>query len=139
MSDDFVVDCSVVMTWCFKDENSPYSDFILDKLENAIAYVPSIWPLEVGNVLLVAERKKRISEAGSTRFLALLTELPLTIDQETPERMITQIFALARKHNLSSYDASYLDLAMRKGLPVATLDKSLLAAAKRSNVPILKN
>lgn len=139
MSDDFVVDNSVVMTWCFKDENSQYSDLILDKLENATAFVPSIWPLEVSNVLLVAERKKRIGEADSTRFIALLTELPLIVDQESPERMIKEIFALARKHKLSSYDASYLDLAMRKGLPIATLDKSLLAAAKRSKVPILKS
>jgi len=139
MSDDFVVDNSVVMTWCFKDENSQYSDLILDKLENATAFVPSIWPLEVSNVLLVAERKKRIGEADSTRFIALLTELPLIVDQESPERMIKEIFALARRHKLSSYDASYLDLAMRKGLPIATLDKSLLAAAKRSKVPILKS
>lgn len=138
MSDDFVIDNSVVMTWCFEDENSQYSDYILDKLSDATAFVPSIWPLEVTNVLLVAERKKRIGEAGSMRFIALLTELPIIVDQETPERMIKEIFALARKHNLSSYDASYLDLAMRKGLPIATLDKNLLAAAKRSEVPVVK-
>ena len=138
MSDDFVVDNSVVMTWCFKVENSHYSDFILNKLESVTAIVPSIWPLEVTNVLLVAERRKRISDADSTRFLALLSELPISVDQESPERMIKEIFALARKHNLSSYDASYLDLAMRKGLPIATLDKSLLAAAKRSEVSTLK-
>ncbi len=138
MSDDFVIDNSVVMTWCFNDENRRYSDFILNKLEIATAIVPSIWPLEVTNLLLVAERKKRISEADSTRFIALLSELPIIVDQEPPERMIKEIFALARKHNLSSYDASYLDLAMRKGLPIATLDKNLLAAAKRIKVSILK-
>jgi len=138
MSDDFVIDNSVVMTWCFKDENSQYSDFILNKLESVTAKVPSIWPLEVTNVLLVAERRKRIGEADSTRFIALLSELPIIVDQESPERMIKEIFALARKHNLSSYDASYLDLAMRKGLPIATLDKNLLAAAKRSKVSILR-
>ena len=138
MSDDFVIDNSVVMTWCFKEENSQYSDFILDKLERATAFVPSIWPLEITNVLLVAERKKRIGEADSARFTALLTELPIIVDQESPDRMLKEIFALARKHKLSSYEASYLDLAMKKGLPIATLDKSLLAAAKRSKVPILK-
>jgi predicted nucleic acid-binding protein len=138
MSDDFVIDNSVVMTWCFKDDNIQYSDFILNKLENFTAIVPSIWPLEVSNVLLVAERRKRISEADSTRFITLLSELPIIVDQESPERMIKEIFALARKHNLSSYDASYLDLAMRKGLPIATLDKNLLAAAKRSEVSLLK-
>ncbi len=138
MSDDFVIDNSVVMTWCFKDETSRYADVILDRLEVSAGFVPSIWPLEVFNVLLVAERKKRIGEADSVRFIALLSELPIIVEQEPPERMIKEIFALARKHKLSSYDASYLDLAMRKGLPIATLDKNLLAAAKRSKVPILK-
>jgi len=137
MNDDFVIDNSVVMAWCFKDETSQYADHILDRLEDSTGFVPSIWPLEVSNVLLVAERKKRISEAGSTRFIALLSELPIIVEQEPPERMIKEIFALARKHKLSSYDASYLDLAMRKGLPIATLDKNLLAAAKRSKVPTL--
>ena len=137
MSDDFVIDNSVVMAWWFKDETSQYADNILDRLEDSSGFVPSIWPLEVCNVLLVAERKKRISEAGSTRFIALLAELPIIVEQESPERMIKEIFALARKHKLSSYDASYLDLAMRKGLPIATLDKNLLSAAKRSKVPIL--
>ena len=138
MGDDFVIDNSVVMTWCFKDGISQYADYILDRLEDSAGFVPSMWPLEVCNVLLVAERKKRIGEAGSTRFIALLTELPIIVEQEPPERMIKEIFALARKHKLSSYDASYLDLAMRKGLPIATLDKSLLLAAKRSRVPILR-
>ena len=137
MSEDFVIDNSVVMTWCFKDETSQYADAILDSLEIVTGFVPSIWPLEVGNVLLVAERNRRLSEADSTRFIFLLTELPIIVEQEPPERMIKEIFALARKHRLSSYDASYLDLAMRKGLPIATLDKNLIAAAKRSKVPIV--
>ncbi len=138
MAVDFVIDNSVVMTWCFKDETSQYADHILDRLEDSTGFVPAIWPLEVCNVLLVAERKKRMGEAGSARFMALLAELPIIVEQEPPERMIKEIFALARKHKLSSYDASYLDLAMRKGLPIATLDKNLLAAAKRSKVPILR-
>ena len=137
MGDDFVIDNSVVMTWCFKDEISQYADVVLDRLEISTGFVPSIWPLEVCNVLLVAERKRLIGEADSTRFIALLTELPIIVEQEPPERMIKEIFALAREHKLSSYDASYLDLAMRKGLPIATLDKNLIAAAKRSKVPIV--
>ncbi len=137
MSKDFVIDNSVVMTWCFKDETSKYTDAILDTLEFSTAFVPSIWPLEVGNVLLVAERKKRLSEADSTRFITLLAELPILIEQEPPERMMRDILALAREHQISTYDASYLDLAMRKGLPIATLDKGLKKAAKRSQVSIL--
>ena len=138
MSGDFVIDNSVVMTWCFKDETSKYADAILDSLEVSTAVVPSIWALEVGNVLLVAERKKRLSKADSTRFIALLAELPIIIEQEPPERMMKEIFALAREHQLSTYDASYLDLAMRKGLPIATLDSGLTAAAKRSQVAIIE-
>ena len=137
MDKSFVIDNSVVMTWCFKDEASQYADFILDSLEHFTAIVPSIWPLEVGNVLLVAERKKRLSRADITRFIALLFELPITVDQEPPERMIKEIFALAREHKLSTYDASYLDLAMKKGIPIATLDNHLITAAKRSNVSIM--
>ena len=136
MDDDFVIDNSVVMAWCFKDEASQYADAILDSFEISTGFVPSIWPLEVCNVLLVAERKRRISEAGSTRFIALLAELPIIVEQEPPERMLMEIFAFAREHKLSSYGASYLDLAMRKGLPIATLDKNLMAAAKRSKVPL---
>jgi len=137
MSEHFVIDTSVVMTWCLKDETSKYADAILDSLEVSIAVVPSIWPLEVGNVLLVAERKKRLGEADSSRFVALLAELPIMIEQEPPERMMKEILALAREHKLSTYDASYLDLSMRKGLPIATLNNGLIAAAKRSQVPII--
>ncbi len=138
MGNDFVIDNSVIMAWCFKDETNQYADSVLDRLEDATGFVPSIWPLEVCNVLLVAERRKRIGEAGSTRFIALLTELPIVVEQESPERMLKEIFAIARKHKLSSYDASYLDLAMRKGLPLATLDNNLIAAARRSQVAIVK-
>jgi len=135
---DFVVDNSVVMAWCFQDETSQYADAILDSLEVFKAIVPSIWPLEVGNVLLVAERRKRLSEADSARFIALLTELPIMIEQESPERMMREILALAREHQISSYDASYLDLAMRKGVPIATLDDGLIKAAELSQVPIME-
>jgi predicted nucleic acid-binding protein len=138
MAEDFVVDASVVMSWCFKDETSDYSSTILDRLEEASAYVPSIWPLEIGNVLLVAERKRRLSEADSSRFIALLSGLPIIVESEPPERMINEILALAREHKLSSCDASYLDLAMRKGLSIATVDKSLIIAARRSRVQIVK-
>jgi predicted nucleic acid-binding protein len=137
VSEDFVIDTSVVISWCFKDEINRYADVILDLLEETTAFAPSIWPLEVGNVLLVAERRKRLSEADSMRFITLLSELPIIVEQEPPERMIHEILVLAREHKLSSYDASYLDLAMRKGLSIATIDKNLIAAAKRSRVPIV--
>lgn len=135
MSARFVVDNSVVMSWCFEDEGNSYAEAVLESLESAEAFVPAIWPLEVGNVLLVAERKKRLSRAAVVRFLALLGGLPITVEQETPERMLKEIVSLAREHGLSTYDASYLDLAMRLDLPLATLDTYLVKAAKKCKVP----
>ena len=137
MSNTFVVDNSIVMSWCFKDEANKYTDVVLDSLAESYAVVPSVWPLEVVNALLVSERRRRLSEADSIRFLTLLAQLPLTVEQEQSENAMMRILALARKHKLSSYDASYLDLAMRNGLPIATLDKNLRAAAKRAQVTII--
>ncbi len=137
MGESFVVDNSVVMSWCFKDETNQYADAILDCLSDATAFVPSIWPLEVVNLLLVAERKKRLSEADSVRFITLLSQLPIIVEHERPERMMKDLLALGRSNNLSSYDASYLDLSMRKGIPIATLDTRLITASKKTNIPIL--
>jgi predicted nucleic acid-binding protein len=136
MIEQFVVDNSVVMSWCFKDETNNYADTVLDRLTELVAVVPSIWPLEVVNVLLVAERQKRLSESDSIRFLTLLSQLPIFVEYERPE-MMKELLALARSNNLSSYDASYLNLAMRKGVPIATLDNKLMEVAKRIDVPIL--
>ena len=137
MGESFVVDNSVVMSWCFKDETNQYADAILDCLSEATAFVPSIWPLEVVNVLLVAERKKRLSQADSIRFITLLSQLPIIVEHERPKRRMTDLLALARSNNLSSYDASYLDLSMRKGIPIATLDTRLITASKKTDIPIL--
>ncbi|RLF61158.1 MAG: VapC toxin family PIN domain ribonuclease [Thermoplasmata archaeon] len=137
MEEHIVVDNSVVMSWCFKDEANPYADAVLDRLTEATALVPSIWPLEVVNVLLVAERRKRISIAAGVRFLSLLTQLPIIVEYEPPERMMKNLLDLARANKLSSYDASYLALAMQKGIPLATLDNKLMTAAKNVDVVIL--
>jgi predicted nucleic acid-binding protein len=139
MTEHFVIDNSVVMSWCFKDETNKYADAILHKLSEARAVVPSIWPLEVVNVLLVAERRKRLSEADSTRFITLLTQLPIIVEQERPENMMKELLTFARANNLSSYDASYLDLAMKRGYPIATSDNKLIQAARRIDVQILSS
>ena len=132
----FVIDNSVVMAWCFEDERDVYAESVLDRLDGGEAFVPAIWPLEVGNVLLVAERKKRLNQASVARFLELLNTLPIIVEQETPERMLKEIFSLGRVQGLSTYDASYLDLAMRLDLPISTQDLSLMRAAKRCSVPV---
>lgn len=137
MEGHFVIDNSVVMAWGFQDQTNKYTEAVLDKLETAVAYAPAIWPLEVCNVLLVAERKNILSKAGVIRFMSLVRSLPIVVEQESPGRMFTEIFALAREFRLSTYDASYLDLAMRLGLPLATQDKVMSAAAKKCSVKLL--
>jgi predicted nucleic acid-binding protein len=134
----FVVDNSVVMAWCFDDEESGYADDVLDSLATIEAIVPAIWPLEIGNVLVVAERRKRLSKSAAIRFLALINDLPITVIQESPERMTREILALARDRQISTYDASYLDLAMRKDLPIATRDSGLKKAALACGIQIFK-
>jgi len=135
---DFIIDNSVVMAWCFADEESAYADEVLDGLESSEAIVPAIWPLEIGNVLVVAERRKRLNESDSIRFLALINDLPIKVIQEPPGRMTKEILTLARKRQISTYDASYLDLAMRKGLPIATQDSGLIKAAKKCKIALFQ-
>lgn len=131
----FIIDTSVVMSWCFEDEENSYAEAVLDSLEDGEAFVPGIWPLEVGNVLLVAERKKRLSRASVVRFLELISSLPLIVEQETPDRILREIVSLAREQGISTYDASYLDLAMRTDLPISTLDASMRKAARKLKIP----
>ena len=138
MDASFVIDNSVVMSWAFEDETNSYADAILGKLSDSSAIVPSIWPLEVVNVLLVAERGKRLKQADSVRFIALLSQLPIFVEQEWPDYRMEELLAVGRANNLSSYDASYLYMAMRKGLPIATLDQKLIAAAQGVEIALVE-
>lgn len=128
-TDEFILDNSVTMVWGFDDEANPYAEAILDAMPSARAHVPVLWPLEVANVLLVGERRKRITPADAAKFLSLLGNFPITIDDETTRRAWSETLNLARAQAISVYDAAYLELAMRRGLPLATLDDKLKAAA----------
>ena len=125
----FVLDCSVAMAWCFEDEADPYAEALLDSLEDAQAYVPSLWTLETANTLLMAERRQRISHEKAVGLLEVLRALPVTVDREMSIRAFDDVYALAHDHGLTVYDAVYLELASRRRLPLATLDKALRAAA----------
>ena len=125
------------MCWCFDDEADAYAAGILERLDVDETIVPAIWSLEVTNALLSGERRKRITEADSLRFLEILRSLPITIDDTPPGQTLDDILALGRRHNLSSYDAAYLELAMRQGVPLATLDQRLIDAAKAAGVPLM--
>lgn len=133
---DFVLDCSITMAWCFEDESTSFTDSILDRLANSSAIVPSIWSLEVANVLLLAKKNKRITEVQSASFIDGLAVLPIVIDQSTHSRAMHSIFVLAGESDLTVYDAAYLELALRERIPLITLDKGLIKAAKKMNVRV---
>jgi predicted nucleic acid-binding protein len=137
MKEGFVVDNSVVMSWCLRDDAGPFADAVLGRLEDCAALVPSVWPLELANTLLTAERRKLITESDAVRFISLLTKLPISIECDPQRNRMTELNSLGRKHGLSSYDASYLSLAMKTGLPLATLDEKLKRSARRAGVALL--
>lgn len=124
------------MAWCFDDETTACTESVLDGLQVTGAIVPAIWPLEVGNALLAAERRNRITHAKALRFLGLVRTLPINVEQDGASRVFTDVFPLAKAQQLTTYDASYLDLAMRAGIPIATQDKSLIRAAKSCGVAL---
>src|ERR1700726_1769796 len=106
---EFVLAGSVTRAWCFPDEKAPYPQTVLDSLANARARVPSLWPLEVANALLVGERRKRCTQADTATWLTFLSGLPIRIDDETAGRAAGDTLNLARAHGLSTYDAAYLE------------------------------
>lgn len=132
----FVLDCSITMSWCFDDESNEYSDKVLDTLSNVTAIVPTIWPLEVANVLLLAKKKKRLSEVQASSFIDALAVLPIVIDSSSSSRAMHTIFVLAEQSNLTIYDAAYLELALREKIPLMTLDQDLIHAAKKLHIPV---
>lgn len=131
---NFVLDASVALAWCFEDEWHGYADAVLDSLRESEAIAPCHWPLEVANALVAAERRGRIEAAAAARFVELLLTLPIAVDPGTRAGPFTGARRLARTHRLSVYDAEYLDLALRVGAPVATLDAALAAAAEAEGV-----
>lgn len=133
----FVLDCSIAAAWCFEDETSEVTDSLLERVRDHGAVVPSLWFLEITNVLLQAERRNRITASDVTTQLELLRLLPISVEHSTQVKAFNSIITLARIEGLTSYDAAYLELAIRQGLPLATLDKRLAQAAKNANIEVL--
>ena len=134
MATAFIVDCSVSLGWCLGDETGEYAKDVLRELGGTSAHVPALWPLEMANGLLVAERRKRIAEADTMRVLDMIRVLPILVDDETHAHALGTTMALAREYALTAYDAAYLELAMRLDLPLATADRALAKAARESGV-----
>ena len=138
MSGAFVLDCSVTMAWFFEGEATPETDGILDRLnQGGRAVVAQHWGLEVGNTLLMGERRKRCTPADAAHFLGILGALAIDTDPETATNSTATTLALARAHGLTLHDAAYLELAIRLGAPLASRDRMLCAAALSHGVTLI--
>jgi predicted nucleic acid-binding protein len=131
-----VVDASVALAWGFPDEGNDYADAVLMDLERDTMVVPALFALEVANALVVGERRKRLRHAEIRRFFALLDGISVVQDVQPAGGMMRAAVTLAREHGLSAYDAAYLELAIRDGTPLATLDNGLRTAARKSGVRV---
>ena len=135
----FVLDNSVAMRWLLQTEKKSYQAYsvnVLKSLFEANALVPNLWHLEATNVLLGAEKRNELSTGEVEGFISQLEGLPINVDPLTSNQSFTHILSLSRAYNLSSYDAAYLELAIRENIPLASLDKNLLKAAKKAGVAI---
>jgi predicted nucleic acid-binding protein len=137
MTPTLIIDCSLAMAWCFGDEATEETARIQDRFVAEAAVVPAHWFLEVANVLAMAERRNRISAADSTQFVNQLTMLDIQVDHECSVRAFDHLLPLSRTYRLTSYDVAYLDLALRRHLPLASLDDDLRCAATGLGVEVL--
>lgn len=136
----FVLNAQTTLAWCFEDETTAATEALLDALgKGGVAHVPTLWPYEVANVLLSAERQKkpRSNAARAESFLGRLAALPIVIDAESTRHAHGKTIVLGRQHKLTASDAAYLELALRRGVPLATNDAALRQAAKAAGVPLV--
>ena len=134
---NFVLDNLVAMLWLLPQSNPSgldYAEAALEALKTSQALTPSLWPLEVANVIAKTEKKGVVTEAETQTFLSLLRQLNIVIDPATADQALSETLNLARRYRLSAYDAAYLELALRRNLPIATLDTDLARAASLAGV-----
>lgn len=139
----FVLDASVALTWLFKEPGARSDSYAFEVLAlirapDAAIHVPVIWSLEIANVLARSEANGLVTPAQSASFLELLDAAPIVVDATSASRALTETLQLARRYRLSAYDASYLELALRAGVPLATLDEALKRAATKAGLSLLK-
>jgi predicted nucleic acid-binding protein len=134
----FVLDCSVCAAWLFEEDWGGYPLAVLSELDVGEAIVPALWQYEVGNALIIGERRGRVAVAKTARFLEMLRGLRITVDSRPAAETIDRLLDLARRHRLTAYDAAYLELALREGFELATLDDALRAAAAVAGVKLFQ-
>jgi predicted nucleic acid-binding protein len=139
VTDRLVADAPVALAWCFEDENSRLAEKVLDLLSTGVeALVPAISPLELANALLTAERRKRITTAQVTGLLRRISKLPITVEPMPPAYAFEQVLSVARQQEVTEYDAAYVELALREGLPLATLNAKLRRAARPAGIVLVE-
>jgi predicted nucleic acid-binding protein len=138
VSECFVLDASVTAAWCFCNEASARSAALLECLRLGQAVVPGLWQIETANMLLQAERRRRITADECAFLVEFMAALPIEIDTESDGRAHGPILNLASRHSLTAYDATYLDVALRRSLPLATRDSELANAARKAGVPLIE-
>lgn len=129
-----VLDTSIAITWCFENEATEQTDRLFDDVCDHGAVVPSLFYLELGNFLLIAEKRGRMTREAVATRLSLIADLPISLDPETAARAWRDVLELARNEKLTTYDAAYLELAIRRNIALLTKDKDLAKAAKRRGV-----
>ena len=136
----FVLDNTVTMAWCFTDEAGEFSETLLNRLSDLTdtALVPALWLYEVVNVTEMAVRKGRISKDKATAFIESLTDLPIEVEDLSRTEVFGSVRAVAERYRLTSYDAAYLELAIRHRLPLAALDRDLNNAARAAGVELVQ-
>ena len=133
----FVLDCSVTLSWLLIDERGAATDALIDELERTTAVAPAIWPYEVANALLVAQRRARIDDDDLIRVRRALAALPIEVEAVASDHILAAVADLGRRLDITSYDAAYIELAVRRRLPLATLDARLRKACAVLKVAVL--
>lgn len=133
----FVLDSSVALAWVLPDEANPALDHVCDRLIDDVALVPPVWPLEIGNALLISVKRGRLTARDVSQLITELRALPVEIDATSTERALEETLSLAKTSDLTTYDASYLELAKRRDMPLATLDTKLRKACLAAKITLL--
>lgn len=133
----FVLDSSVALAWLLPGERSDAADALAERLGAVTPVAPAIWPLELANALMTARRRERVTDRDVDRMLDVLLSLPVEVDASADHEALTRVMAIARRYGLTSYDAAYVELAQRRGWPLATLDARLAAACNLEGVAVL--
>lgn len=137
---DWVLDCSPALAWALPDETSKRADrFLSEVSRKSVLWVPALWWYEMANALTMAQRRQRLAEADRMRLVELYGMLPIQTDTHLIPDVMWRFHALAQEYGLSAYDAAYLELAQRRGLGLATLDRRLIKAARKAGVKVIRS